>query len=140
MGTLLIPVIIYGFGTLIYSSRHPILPFKSSIFGPPTFHDYIYDKELLDLKYNLDSKPYKKIGIYIGPDSWDYPYYRLLGGRKNNRILKHVFVNNASNMYDDNFLPDALITLEQSVKQYTIGNRVYYQTGIYKDAVLFEPR
>ncbi|MBO9573596.1 MAG: hypothetical protein J7497_15520, partial [Chitinophagaceae bacterium] len=134
-------IIIYGYIALIYNYRHPLLPVKESIFGPKTFHDYIYDKELLDMKYHLDNKPYKKIGIYIGLDSWDYPYYRLLARKgKNERVLHHVFVNNESTIYEDNFTPDAIISLESSVKEYTLNGKKYYQTGVYKDAVLFESK
>jgi hypothetical protein len=132
--------IIYGFVTLALSARHPILPITKSIFNKP-YNEFIFEKEQLALKKYLDAKPYTRIGIYIGMDSWDYPYYKLLSRNgKIKRTLKHLYVDNISKMYYDDFVPEAIITLQTTVDKYTWADKVYYNTGIYNQVALFEVR
>jgi 4-amino-4-deoxy-L-arabinose transferase-like glycosyltransferase len=138
-----VPVIIYGFVALGWNSRHPILPVTHSIFSSNyDYNDFIYDKGFAELKPYLDKKPSKKIGIIIGKDSWDYMYYKLLRGKGyKSRQIEHVFVENYSYKFtDSSFVPDVIISLSGSTKQYEWGGRTYYQTGFYGNAVLFEPR
>jgi 4-amino-4-deoxy-L-arabinose transferase-like glycosyltransferase len=135
-------VVVYGFVALCYSSRHPILPIKKSVFSRNLeYDDFIYGKDLPRLKQYLDSKPYKKIGVYIGPDSWDYVYYKLLRGNgADKRLLRHMFVINSSAMYVENFVPDVILSLEVSAEKYDFAGKDYYRTFTTKDGVLFEPK
>ncbi len=137
---LCIPVIIYGFIALAMNSRHPILPVKQSIFTLP-YRNFIYDEDMLSLQRYLDQKPYTRIGIYIGSDSWDYPYFKLLrktGGKV--RELKHIFVENRSAMYLDHFKPEVLISIHTSVEKFNHKGRDFFKTRVFGGIAVFEPR
>ncbi len=135
-----IPVICYGFIALALNSKHPILPITQSMLTLPYRH-FIYDEDMLPLQHYLDQKPYTRIGIYIGSDSWDYPYYKLLrnsGGKT--RQLKHIFVENRSAMYLDDFKPEALLSIHTSGEKFNYKGRDFYKTKVLKGIAVFEPR
>ena len=133
-----LPLIAYGYTALLLSSRHPFLPLAQSAFRLP-YDRFIYPDGLSELAKYLNNKPVKSIGLYIGLDSYDYPYYKLLRGKgKNERIIKHVFVHNNSTIYVDDFAPDVIISLESRVESYSIGRKIYLRTKIFKDYVVFE--
>lgn len=132
-------IIIYGFIALAYNYRHPFFPVSGSIFSDKLNYDnFIYDKKIGELKKYIDKKSYKNIGLFIGPDDWDYVYFKSLREDNKDRIIKHVFVSNASTMYVEDFVPDVIISNQQSVKQYNTRGRDYFQSAIIDNLVVFE--
>jgi len=137
---IILPTIGFGLAALLLSERHPILPVTKSILK----HDYnyfLYEKGFLDCKNYIDSTNYRTIGIQIGSDNHDYQYYKLLSKKGNEkRIIKHVFVQNESTMYLDDFNPDVILSLS-SAEQLELNGRVYYRTRIFEKATsVFEPK
>jgi hypothetical protein len=106
----IIPTVVFGVAALLLSSNHPILPPSHSIFKK-SYAYFMNAEQIFDCKHFFDNTPYTKIGIYIGADSPDYYYYKLLSNSASgkSRELKHVFVSNDSEMYLDNFVPEAII-------------------------------
>lgn len=135
-----VPVLIFSLGALFKSSNHPF-PFSKHTYYAP-LESSLIPNAARECRAYLDKKPYTKFGLYIGADSWDYPYYRFLSHSNGiSRTIKHIIVNNESTIYLDNFVPEAIISLETSRDKYTIGGVDYYRTIVFKDAVaLFEPR
>lgn len=132
-------MMVYAVPSLLQSERHPVLPISHSIFNHP--YDYfIYHKGMLECKDYLEHRPHTKLGIIIGSDTWDYPYYRLLAKSQNGpRTIKHVFVKNESSVYLDKFIPDAIICNESRAETYDIRGVKYYRTKIFTDGpVIFE--
>jgi hypothetical protein len=136
----MLPTIGLGFAALLLSERHPVLPITHSIlrYG---YNHFIYDKAFLDCKNYIDSKNYRTIGIYIGADSYDYQYYKLLSKMGNEkRIIKHVFVDNESSIYLDDFTPDVIIGFFGG-EQVELNGKVYYKTRNFENGpTVFEPR
>ncbi len=123
----------FGAKALLQNVKRPILPLRDSIFVKG-YDAAIYTETDLRLKHYLDSTHYEKIGIIIGLDGWDYPYYKLLKAHAGKeRVLKHVLVSNESTKYDDGFIPDLIIGTDRSKERYTIGNRQYYRSVIFPD-------
>lgn len=131
----------FAIPSLLLSEQHALLPVKNSIYKR-SYDSYIYDEGLLKCKTYLDTKPYTKLGLVMGADYWDYPYYKLLSNCANgNRIIKHVFVKNESAIYLDDFVPDAIISHEGRVEKYELRGVTYYRSHIFGNtAVLFERR
>jgi 4-amino-4-deoxy-L-arabinose transferase-like glycosyltransferase len=133
------PIVIFGFVVFLNNAQHPILPIKSSILYQP-YESFIYRKGMMECRDYIDSTNYEKLGIWLGPDSWDYQYYKLLsksGSKK--RILKHIFVANESSIYLDQFVPDAIISLDSGREKYIIGTTEYYRSRLFSDGIaLFE--
>lgn len=125
----------FGVASLFWSSKHPLLPPSKSIFNR-SYASFIYSNGMIECKNYIDNTHYKELGIIIGSDSWDYPYYKLLA--RNNgikRTLKHVFVNNASTIYLDLFVPDALISIDGSWDKRTINGKTYHKTATFSDGI-----
>ena len=137
--TILILTIAFSTTALLLSTRHPLLPLKKSIFQRP-YDSFIYSKAILQCQSILDQKPYSKIGIIIGGDSRDYPYYKLLSRWKGGtRTLEHVMVSNISSKYDKGFIPDAIISIDSTKTQYIIKGHIYARTMVFSDgSALFE--
>jgi hypothetical protein len=137
----ILPMLGFAIGALLWSERHPLMPPAHSIFAQP-YNSFLFTDGELELKNYLDSKPYEKGGIVIGSDNWDYPYYKLLAGKRGKfHILKHVLVNNESRIYLDDFIPDFIISLEKARDSYTIAGKTYYRTVVFKEGpAVFEPR
>jgi len=136
----LVPILYYSYGALFKSANHPF-PFSKTIYKAP-FDSSVIPNATRELSIYLDTKPYTKLGIYIGADSWDYPYFRSLSLNNNKpRILKHLFVNNESTIYFDNFVPDAIVSSEPGRDKYTINGIDYVRTRTFRDAIaVFEKK
>lgn len=136
----IIPVLIFSYGALFTSSNHPF-PFSKRIYNAP-LESSLIPNVAKELKVYLKDKPYTKLGLYIGADSWDYPYYRYLSLQNDKpRTIKHVFVNNESSLYLDNFVPEAIISLETSRDKYTINGIDYNRTVVFQESMaIFEPQ
>ena len=136
-----IPMIGFGAAALLWSDHHPVFPADKSILTK-SYNSFIYEEGHLKLKEYLDSTSYKSLGIYIGPDMKDYIYYKLLSSSPHgDRILKHVFVNNASTIYLDNFQPDALISSNDTADQLVLNGKPYYRVKVFAFRLaLFVPR
>lgn len=106
----IIPTVAYGVAALLLSTNHPLMPPGHSIFKK-SYASFMEAEEEFECKSFLDNTPYTKIGLYIGADTPDYYYYKLLSKSPEGkcRVLKHVFVTNGSEMYLDNFVPEAII-------------------------------
>lgn len=133
-----IPVLYLATGPLFKSNNHPF-PYNKQVYNTVINDSRVPHAALV--KY-FDTKPYTKLGLYIGGDSWDYPYYKYLSySNGHHRTIKHVYVKNESSIYLDHFVPDAIISLEGSREKYTIDGVDYYRTVIIQDAVaVFEPK
>jgi hypothetical protein len=133
-------VLIYCRGALFKSSNHPF-PFNKTAYRYP-FEASLIPNAVKECQTYLDQKPYTKLSLYIGADSWDYPYYKFLSHSNGiSRTIKHFQVNNESSIYFENFVPDALITLETGRDKYTLYGKDYYRTRVFKDAIaVFEPK
>lgn len=137
----IVPMLGFAIPALIYSSKHPLLPPGHSIFMQP-YNSFIYDDRIIEYKKYLDSRPYKKIGLYLGADNVDYSFYKLLAGRDHeDRIIKHIMVNNESAIYLDDFVPDVIIGINQDMATAVIGGQTYYRVMLSKDGpAIFERR
>lgn len=106
----IVPAVVYGIAALLLSENHPLLPPSRSIFNK-SYSSFMRAEEVFQCKTFFDNTAFTKIGIYTGADSPDYNYYKLLSesstGKK--RELKHIFVRNNSEIYLDNFVPEAII-------------------------------
>jgi hypothetical protein len=99
-------------------------------------------ESLPECKNFLDKTSYSKIGLLIGPDSYDYPYYKFLAGPDGTkRLIKHVFVRNASSIYLDDFVPDAVVSTNGNIENLILGDKVYHRTKIFKSGtIVLEPK
>jgi 4-amino-4-deoxy-L-arabinose transferase-like glycosyltransferase len=136
-----IPVIVYGFVTLSLNSMHFILPISRSVFAVGYQRFVFGGEDMSKIKAYLDAKHVKNIGIYLGSDSHDYPFYKSFqAGSDGKRKFNHVFVTNASMKYVDNFVPDVIISYETNRSDYNLGERTFYQVAKSNSIALFEPR
>ncbi|MFT3825562.1 MAG: glycosyltransferase family 39 protein [Chitinophagaceae bacterium] len=132
----------FGIASLLWSTNHPVLPVSHSVIKNSR-NSYIYKDGDLECKDYVEKSPFTKIGIYIGGDSWDYPYYRLLANTTTGtrRTIKHVMVNNESAIYLDNFVPDAVLSIDTVTSKYTIYGKDYYKARVFKNGnAIFIPR
>ena len=127
----------FGLAYLLLSAHHPVLPLRDSLLYK-SYDSYIYSDGLLACGRYLDGKPYMQLGIVIGGDSWDYPYYKLLGQR---RRLEHVMVENRSAIYDKGFAPEAILIMDTSRLVYQYKDRRYYRTQVFSGGLaVYEQR
>jgi 4-amino-4-deoxy-L-arabinose transferase-like glycosyltransferase len=136
---LYLPMLYFGYYALLWSKMHPVLPIEESIFKQ-SYNSFMFKQGVQECGNYLDSTNRKKIGIIIAPDSRDYPFYKLLSnGKKGPRILNHIFVQNASSVYPDNFIPDAIISYDNTKERYELAGNTYYRTRYFTDGpLLFE--
>lgn len=122
-----LPMMGFGTGALLWSVFHPVFPISQSIFKQ-SYDSFMYTEGELKLRSYLDSTSYKKIGIWIGPDSRDYTYFKALSKCANGerRTLKHVKVYNGSARYEDGFEPEAVICLNGVVGKIIVNEKPYY--------------
>lgn len=133
-----VPVIYYAVGALFSSANHPF-PYKKKIYDE-IIQSGAINRVARECSTYLSDKPYTSIGLYIGEDSWDYPYFRYLANSAGkSRTINHVFVNNESAKYHNNFTPDAIISAETSRDNHTLNGVIYERTKNFKDGMaLFE--
>lgn len=117
----------FGLPFLVRVERHPVLPIENSILYK-SYDSFIYSDQLVACGRYLDGKPYTQLGIVIGGDSWDYPYYKLLGKK---RVLEHVLVENKSAVYDKGFVPEAIIGIDTSRMEYNYKGRNYSRSQVF---------
>lgn len=134
-------VIVFGLGgyaalTLLLSARHPILPVTQSIITQP-YNEFIYTPDMLEMAQYVQSTAATTIGLYIGLDSWDYIYFKLLASGSQHRIIRHVFVQNPSTIYLEDFLPDLIISMETSVPSYYLSGQCYRQVRSFGHYAIF---
>lgn len=135
-----IPVLYFSYNALFKSNNHPF-PYNKQVYHSQLDNSLI-PNVAKEIRAYLKNKPYTRLGLYIGANSWDYPYYKYLSYSDGvHRTIKHVFVKNESSIYLDHYIPDAIISLEGRREKYTIDGIDYYQTVVFQDAmVLFEPK
>lgn len=133
----LIPMVGFGLAALLWSSNHKVLPITRSIVMK-SYDSFIYnDGELASAKY-VDSVGYKSIGLYIGPDSKDYIFYKLLSNKKiKNRRLEHVLVENESSIYRTGFTPDVILSLYATQQLLNVNNRNYSRKKIFSGVAVY---
>lgn len=129
---IIFPMTALAVTAILLSSKHFILPPGRSIFMKP-YNDFIYEKGELECKEYIDKSSFKKIGLYIGSDSRDYPYFKLLSKNGNLlREIKHVMVNNETSVYVDFFKPDVIISIETRRDAYILGNTIYTRKAVFE--------
>ena len=73
--------------------------------------EYTYDEEASNL---IKKAGYKKIGLNLGCDSYEYPIWKILGD--NGYTIKHVNVSNETLKYEDKqFIPDCIIVMDNKI-------------------------
>ena len=130
----------FGFRALFYNSRRPLRWLEQSVFARKTYEDFRgFDKGFWESRDFINTTPYTKIGLVMGPDSWDYPYYKLLSTKERKRELEHVLVTNPSRKYAGLFIPDAILSDELDKLSYTFNGNTYYRTSVFEHGpALFE--
>jgi hypothetical protein len=126
-----LPMVAFGILASLFSNNHRVFPLSESIFKT-SYSAAIYKPGILECRDYLVKKDYKYIGLYIGEDSWDYPYYKLLANN-GQRIINHVFVANESDIYLTTFIPQVIISLDLGRDAYTLAGRKYYRTVVFKE-------
>jgi 4-amino-4-deoxy-L-arabinose transferase-like glycosyltransferase len=59
-----------------------------------------------------------RVGIIMGVDSWDYPFWMLLRENGYQGIIKHIRVMNTSNVYEDTAFQPCAIIAEGTLQEY----------------------
>jgi 4-amino-4-deoxy-L-arabinose transferase-like glycosyltransferase len=132
----------YGLVALLLNKNHPVLPLSQSIFTK-SYNSFMEAEEVFECKAYLDKLPYTKLGIYIGPDSQDYYYYKLLSTSSSGkcRELKHVFVSNDSEIYLNNYVPEAIVYKSEGPKTFVYRGKEFVMKTSFKDKVwLYVPK
>ena len=136
----ILPAAFFALMALAYSTRHPLLPVSQSIFRN-SYDSFIYPGEFSICNKYIDTCTSTSFGLYIGADSPDYPYYKMLAeSQKGRRIMKHMFVDNESKKYETKYLPQVIVSMEAHRDNYIIGDIIYKRTRVFGiDLALFEP-
>jgi hypothetical protein len=121
---------------LFLNVQHPWLGGRS-IWKQPKPAQYFYKRPSLAIPFIVASEHIKsmgcqQIGLVIGQDSWEYPWWALLSGR--DVRIEHVLVSNASASLKyplGDFQPCAIIANGvQEPPLIMAGNALYGQIGV----------
>jgi hypothetical protein len=130
---------------LFLNDQHPWVG-GYSIWHQPKPAQYFYKRPAMALPYveiaaYLKSIGCQQIGLLIGEDDWEYPWWGLLAG-KGTRI-EHVRVNNpsASLKYPlGDFRPCGIIAIGTQASPFvTVGNSIYGAAGSISGITVFVP-
>lgn len=92
----------------------------------------------------VESMGCRQVGLLLGGNDWEYPFWRLLRADGGERRLEHVAVQNASIRYqrpDSNaFEPCAVIAFQKPTDPLRVGSRDYELAATFAAATLYLPR
>ena len=118
---------------LIRNQSRRIISSKRTIFNIPRENQYFENRlELIGpfkeaVEY-IKKQNCKDIGLLLGADSWEYPYWVLLKAQNKGIAIQHVDVNNISAKYENkNFSPCLLISDSEKNRE----GYVLYGKGVF---------
>lgn len=113
---------------------------ENNIFHTARIDQYFSGRRYLKVPYveatnYIKLKGYSDIGLYMGPNDWEYPFWVLLKNNDSRRLrIEHIGVKNQSAIiyptyHFCNFIPDAIISLDEGKekKEMAINGRSYAQ-------------
>ncbi|WP_244329355.1 glycosyltransferase family 39 protein [Tolypothrix sp. PCC 7910] len=150
--SLAIILLISSFSWLFFNRYRPIVD-SHNIFQTNRIEQYFSNRPYLKDPYVgvvnfLQSKGCSNIGLSLGNDPWEYPYWEIWQTKRIAVNMQHVNVTNISaqlsNQYPyKNFIPCAIITMEtkrskqEKSPEMTIKGRTYIRVGDFPPVGIF---
>lgn len=76
----------------------------------------------------------KKIGLSIGEDNWEYPWWILLQGKDGGKRIEHIGVENHSKKFEDaDFKPCVILKKEPTDHKRMEYNGVLYESILFRE-------
>ena len=86
----------------------------------------------------LKSRQIKKVGLVMGANDWEYPFFPLLKSRNESEVrIEHINVKNVSHTLSNDFLPQAVICLDCEEDALSAGSDVYRREWSFADLAIF---
>ncbi|WP_228045590.1 MULTISPECIES: ArnT family glycosyltransferase [unclassified Tolypothrix] len=154
--SLVIILLISSFPWLFFNKYRPIID-SHNIFQTNRIEQYFSNRPYLQEPYVgavnlLKSKDCSNIGLSLGNDPWEYPYWEIWRQTKKETVtMQHVNVTNISaklsNQYPyKDFIPCAIITMEtkrskqEKSQEMTVNDATYIRAGDFPPVGVFLPK
>jgi len=139
-----LPLFLYAIPVTLKNSTKKIIMTRASIFNLSRNDKYFYANPGIRYSYlaisnNLVSIKATKIGLAIGGESWEYPFWPLLKPFENNIRIEHTKLTPESpKIYPlGKFTPDTIITKNESKFSFKKNKENYIKWRSYGQFSLF---